>query len=87
MQEPITTTRPKYSTLTVVLKGHEDSPLIYKDAEFINRVMSGATDAILIRCHVNLPVNEDKTEYKDYELMETIPYENILRFYTLDEQV
>ena len=47
-----------HSNITVILKGHEDSPLVYKDA-ILNSVDFDV--AIVITCHVNLPVNEDKT--------------------------
>lgn len=73
----------EHNTITVILKGHEDAPLIYKDAT-LNLV--DFESEIIIKCHVNLPVNEDKTEYKDYELIEHIPSRNILRLYSLDEE-
>lgn len=73
-----------YDTITVILKGYEDSPLVYKNASL--NIFDDFERVICIKCKVKLPVNEDKTEYKDYELIEHIPYCNVLRYYALNEE-
>lgn len=80
----------RHNTITVILKGYEDAPLVYKDAiiSIPTECVDGLEPAndIIIRCNVNLPINEDKTEYKEYELIEHIPYDNVLRYYTLIDE-
>lgn len=71
-----------HDTVTVILKGAEDSPLVYKNA---NINYEDTDKHLIISCNVSLPTNEDKTEYKDYDLIERIPFSNILRYYSLDE--